>query len=139
MNTVVGVAIVRRGRVLAARRSTGAAAGGWELPGGKVEPPESPDQAAVREIWEELGCQVQVTGWLRGVGEISTDLELRVALAEVLSGEPTPGEGDHDAIRWLAAEELDTVGWLPSDLRFVAQLKAGGLVATAEPTTKVVP
>ena len=56
---VVGAAVVRHGRVLATRRThPPEAAGRWELPGGKVEPGEGPADAVVREVREELGCEV---------------------------------------------------------------------------------
>lgn len=118
MITVVGVAIERGGRVLAARRADG----GWEFPGGKVEPGESNEQAAVREIAEELGCGVEVTGWLEPEVEIRPGLALRVATARLSAGEPVPRPGEHDAIRWLPADGLDVVAWLPADGPFVAVL-----------------
>jgi 8-oxo-dGTP diphosphatase len=122
---VVGVAIVRPGddggRVLAARRTRPvAAAGGWELPGGKSEPGERLADAAVREIAEELGCQIRVTGRLSGVETIAPGLTLEVVTAELVGGEPVPSE--HDAVRWLAADELDRVRWLPADVPFLAEL-----------------
>ena len=74
---VVGAAIVRDGRVLAARRTTPAsAAGRWEFPGGKVEPGETPDAALVREVAEELGCTIAVTAWLPGAAAIGDTHEL---------------------------------------------------------------
>lgn len=119
---MVGVALLHRGRVLAARRATPPElAGGWELPGGKVETGEDPAAAAVREITEELGCTVEVTGWLDGSSAISTGLSLRVATARLVDGDPVPTE--HDAVRWLRAEELDDVGWLPADLPFLPRLR----------------
>jgi 8-oxo-dGTP diphosphatase len=123
VSLVVGVAIVRAGRVLAARRT----GGGWEFPGGKVEPGEQPEQAAVREIAEELGCSITVTGWLDATAPINTDLELRVAIARLEDGEPTPRAGDHDAIRWLAVSELGALEWLEPDRPFVAELTAEGV------------
>ncbi len=64
---VVGAAVVHRGRVLAARRTRPeATAGGWEFPGGKVDPGESMEDAVVREVGEELGCVVRVTRDLAG-------------------------------------------------------------------------
>lgn len=115
---VVGVAVVRGGRVLAARRTDG----GWEFPGGKVEPGESPEEAAVREIAEELDCAVELTGWLEPEVEIRAGLVLRVATARLREGEPVPRAGEHDAIRWLAPDELDRVDWLPADRPFVGVL-----------------
>ena len=119
---VVGAAIVRDGRVLAARRTRPAvAAGRWELPGGKVEPGESAGDAVVREVGEELGCRIAVDGWLAGSSPIGAGLVLTVARARVVAGEPVPHE--HDAVRWLAAAELDDVDWLDSDRPFLAELR----------------
>lgn len=97
---------------------------GWELPGGKVEPGETPEEAAVREIGEELGCVVRVTGWLEGSVPIRPGFVLVAATAELLVGEPMPRSGDHDALRWVALDELDALAWLAPDLPFVAQLAA---------------
>lgn len=119
--TVVGAAIIRDGRVLACRRTAPPkAAGLWELPGGKVEPGESPEQALVREIAEELLLDIEVTGWLDGTSAIGTTHELVVATATAAAGRPQPTE--HDAITWLGADELDDVEWLEPDLPFLWQL-----------------
>jgi 8-oxo-dGTP diphosphatase len=119
---VVGAAVVRHGRVLATRRThPPEAAGQWEFPGGKVEPGEDPDDAVVREIAEELGCEVRVTGMLAGAQPVKSGYTLRVAVAELGDGEPVPHE--HDALRWLAPEELDQVAWLAPDLPFLAELR----------------
>ncbi len=119
---VMGAAIIDRGRVLAARRTTPEhARGSWEFPGGKVEPGEDPDVAIVREIREELGCDVVVVGHLDGVQPIKDGYTLRVAVADLVSGEPVPHE--HDAIRWLRADELDRVTWLEPDVPFLDELR----------------
>ncbi len=119
---VAGVAIVRHGRVLAARRTSPVEyAGRWEFPGGKVDPGETDEAAAVREIREELDCEVDVVRRLPGEEPLSRGFVLRVYEATLLSGEPTPGE--HDAIRWLAPEELDDVDWLAAEMPFVAGLR----------------
>ncbi|WP_240617401.1 (deoxy)nucleoside triphosphate pyrophosphohydrolase [Nocardioides speluncae] len=128
MRLVVGAAIIRDGSVLAARRTAPAeAAGRWEFPGGKVEAGESPEAALVREIGEELGCRIEVTGWLGGSVPIRDTHELRVATARLLDGEPVPHE--HDAVRWLGPEELDDVDWLGPDRPFLPEL--GGLLLSS--------
>ena len=105
---VVGAAVVRHGRVLATRRThPPEAAGLWEFPGGKVEAAEQPVTAIVREVREELGCDIVVTGTLAGEQPIKDRYTLRVLLAELVDGEPVPHE--HDAVRWLGPEELDDV------------------------------
>ena len=108
--------------MLAARRTgPAAAAGRWEFPGGKVEPGETPEAALVREVAEELGCRVEVTGWLAGEVGIGDAHVLTVALARLVDGEPDPVE--HDQLRWLSAGELGHVDWLDSDRPFLAELR----------------
>jgi 8-oxo-dGTP diphosphatase len=120
--TVVGAAILRDGCVLAARRTSPAStAGKWEFPGGKVEPGETREAAVVREVAEELGCRVEVTGWLAGEVPISDSHTLAVALATLVDGEPEPVE--HDVVRCLATGDLDDVDWLEADRPFLAELR----------------
>jgi 8-oxo-dGTP diphosphatase len=122
LQPVVGAAVVRDGRVLATRRTHPArVAGRWEFPGGKVEPGERVEDAAVREVREELGCEVRVTGRLSGRRRVGSRLLLSVVLAEPVAGDPVPGE--HDALRWLGPEELDDVPWLAPDLPFLPELR----------------
>jgi 8-oxo-dGTP diphosphatase len=119
---VMGAAIIHRGRVLAARRTTPESARGlWEFPGGKVEPGEDPDAAIVREVAEELACGIRVTGHLRGEEHIKDGYTLRVAVADLVEGEPVPHE--HDAVRWLDAEQLEEVAWLAPDVPFLPELR----------------
>lgn len=118
----MGAAIVRGGLVLAARRtSPPEAAGRWEFPGGKVEPGETPAAALVREIAEELGCRIEVTGWLDGVTRTGDGHLLTVARATLVRGEPEPVE--HDAVRWLGPHAVDSVDWLEPDRPFLAQVR----------------
>ena len=125
----MGAAIIHGGRVLAARRTTPPSACGlWEFPGGKVEPGEDPEAAIVREIFEELSCGIRVVGHLDGEQHIKNGYTLRVAVADLVDGEPIPHE--HDAVRWLAADQLDLVTWLAPDLPFLPELRAR-LVATS--------
>jgi len=127
---VVGAALVRHGRVLAARRAYPARARGrWELPGGKVEAGEEPAAALAREVEEELGCRIRVIRTLSGEQAVSDRLVLRVLLGEVVDGEPVPHE--HDALRWLGPEELDGVDWLEPDRPFLPELRGILLDGTA--------
>ncbi len=108
--------------MLAARRTAPPeAAGRWEFPGGKVEAGESPEEALVREIAEELGCRIDVHSWLPGAAEIGDTYELRVACGVLLEGEPTPTE--HDALRWVGAYDLDRLDWLDPDRPFLPHLR----------------
>jgi 8-oxo-dGTP diphosphatase len=120
---VVGAAIIRDGRVLAARRVRPAAvAGGWEFPGGKVEDGESEPAALARECREELGIAIAVGERLAEA--VDDRIRLVVYAAALVGGEPRPLD-DHDELRWLTAAELDEVAWLPIDRELLPLVAAG--------------
>jgi 8-oxo-dGTP diphosphatase len=116
---VVGAAVLRYGRLLAARRSAPPeVAGGWELPGGKVEEGETEAGAVVRECREELGIDVTACYRLGQEQPLKPGYVLRVWVARLVAGDPVPLE-DHDAVRWLGPEELAAVPWLAADQPYV--------------------
>ncbi|GII85961.1 DNA mismatch repair protein MutT [Sphaerisporangium siamense] len=110
--------IVEEGRVLAAQRARPPEmAGGWEFPGGKVDPGESDEQALVRECREELGVAISVGERVGGDWPLSPGYVLRASFARLVSGVPHPHE--HLALRWLRRDELFDIPWLPADLPIV--------------------
>ena len=125
---IVAAVIITGGRVLACERSSPPeAAGRWEFPGGKVEPGENDQQALARECVEELGVRVEVGD------RVGPDVPLahgravlRVFAVRLLDGDQ-PQALEHRSMRWLAADELDSVPWLPADQPIVAELP--GLLA----------
>ena len=128
---VVGAVIVDRlqrpTRVLAARR-TGppALAGRWELPGGKVEPGETPEDALHRELVEELGVQVRRGDELAPAAgptwPLSPGLELRAWWCEISSGSPQLSAA-HDDLRWMPAATLTDLPWLEPDRPLVERIR----------------
>ncbi|WP_320777256.1 (deoxy)nucleoside triphosphate pyrophosphohydrolase [Streptomyces sp. CRN 30] len=118
---VVGAALLDGGRLLAARRSAPPElAGRWELPGGKVEPGETPEQALVRELREELGVEARPAERVPGEWPLKASLVLWVWTAHLLAGEPRPLE-DHDELRWLTPDEVWDVDWLEQDVPAVME------------------
>ncbi|MET8025722.1 (deoxy)nucleoside triphosphate pyrophosphohydrolase [Streptomyces avermitilis] len=118
---VVGAALLSGGRLLAARRSAPPElAGRWELPGGKVEPDETPEHALVRELREELGVTAEPGRRVPGEWPLKPGYVLRVWTARLLAGTPEPLE-DHDELRWLTPDQIWDVDWLDQD---VAAVKA---------------
>ncbi|MCL7375933.1 (deoxy)nucleoside triphosphate pyrophosphohydrolase [Streptomyces sp. 35G-GA-8] len=132
---VVAGAVCDRGRLLAARRSAPPElAGRWELPGGKLEPGEVPEQTLVRELREELGVETEPVDRIPGEWPLKPGYVLQVWTARLLSGEPRPLE-DHDELRWLGPDEIHTVDWLDQDRPAVAEAARRLSAASAPPRT----
>ncbi|MEV0226166.1 (deoxy)nucleoside triphosphate pyrophosphohydrolase [Streptomyces sp. NPDC050704] len=124
---VVGGAVLSDGRLLAARRSAPAElAGRWELPGGKVEPGETPERALVRELREELGVETVPVARVPGEWALKPPYVLCVWTARLLPDSPAPKLlQDHDELRWLSPDELWDVEWLDQDVAAVMEVARG--------------
>lgn len=114
--------------LFATQRGYGDMKGGWEFPGGKIEPGETPQEALKREIQEELDTKIKV-GSL--IDTIEYDyptfrLSMDCFLSEIESGNLVLKE--HEAARWLTREELDSVDWLPADVLLIDTLKQSKLI-----------
>ncbi len=121
---VVAAIITKDNLIFATQRGYGDFKDGWEFPGGKVEPGEKPEDAIVREIKEELGADIKVTGFLTTVEHDYPQFHLSMDCfwAELKDGaEMTLLE--HEAAKWLAKDELDSVDWLPADVKVVESIR----------------
>ncbi|MCP4663198.1 MAG: (deoxy)nucleoside triphosphate pyrophosphohydrolase [bacterium] len=121
---VVGAAILRDGRCLAAQRSAAMSEPlKWEFPGGKVRPGEELRDALGREIREELDLRIEVGDWLGRGGSLVADrrIELDVFTATVVSGELRLAE--HRRCDWFHADEIDRLDWAAADRPVLAPLK----------------
>jgi 8-oxo-dGTP diphosphatase len=121
---VVGAVIVSEGRVLCTQRGgIGPLVGKWEFPGGKVEPGEAPIEALIREIREELDCDIDV-GSLVTTTVYEYDfgvVTLTTYYCSVVDGRPQLTE--HTAMRWLAPSELRMLDWAPADVPAVGLIE----------------
>lgn len=110
-------------RVLATARGYGSQKGLWEFPGGKLEPGESAETALIREIREELDVEVRVGALLETIEYTYPEFHLSMAcfVCRIADGQITLKEAD--AARWLTADTLDTVPWLPADALLLEKLR----------------
>lgn len=120
---VVAAIIERDDEIFATQRGYGAFKDGWEFPGGKIEPEESPEEALKREIKEELDTEIEV-GELIDIVEYDYPefhLTMHCFLCKIKSGDLILKE--HEAAKWLNKETLYSVEWLPADLGLIEKLK----------------
>ena len=120
---VVAAIIYKDGAYFATQRGYGEFEGMWEFPGGKIEPGESCESALKREIQEELGIDITIDKFLctTDYDYPSFHLTMHCYLCSVKSVEIELRE--HMSARWLTADLLDSVEWLPADLEVVEKLR----------------
>lgn len=120
---VVAAIMIQNGRVFATQRGYGEFKDGWEFPGGKVEPEETPQEALVREIKEELNTVIEVGELLDTVEYDYPDFHLSMDcfICKIIAGDLELKE--HEDARWLTTETLDSVDWLPADLGLIQKIK----------------
>lgn len=112
-----------KNKIFATARGYGELKGGWEFPGGKVEPGETPQQALIREIIEELDTEIKV-GELIDTVEYdypTFHLSMDCFWAEVKAGHLELKEAE--AAKWLTKDQLDSIDWLPADILLIDQIR----------------
>ena len=110
--------------IFATQRGYGEFKDGWEFPGGKIEAGETPQEALKREIMEELDTEIKVGELLETIeyDYPTFHLSMDCFWAEIVSGDLILKE--HEAAKWLTMESLDSVDWLPADVRLIETIKA---------------
>lgn len=120
---VVAAIIIENGNVFATQRGYGEFKDGWEFPGGKVEANETPEDALVREIKEELDTEIEVLELLDTVeyDYPKFHLSMECFICKMKSGDLILKE--HEAAKWLTKETLDSVDWLPADEGVIGKIE----------------
>ena len=120
---VVAAIIIENGKVFATQRGYGEFKDGWEFPGGKIEQGETPEEAIVREIKEELDTVVEVGELLDTVEYDYPNFHLSMDcfICKIKSGNLVLKE--HESAKWLTKEILRSVEWLPADMGLVGEIE----------------
>ena len=108
--------------IFATQRGYGEYKDGWEFPGGKIEEGETPEDALVREIKEELDTEIVVEDLIDTIeyDYPTFHLSMDCFFCKLLSGNLVLKE--HEAAKWLTKEQLDSVDWLPADITLINKL-----------------
>ena len=120
---VVAAIIINNGKVFATQRGYGEFKDGWEFPGEKIEIGETPEQALVREIQEELDTQINVNEKIDTVEYDYPNFHLSMDcfICNIIKGDLILKE--HEAAKWLSKDELYSVDWLPADKGLIEKIK----------------
>jgi 8-oxo-dGTP diphosphatase len=121
---VICDSIEEKNEIFATARGYGEFKGGWEFPGGKIEAGETPQEALVREIQEELDTKISVGDLIDTIeyDYPTFHLSMDCFWCEVVDGELILKEAE--AAKWLTKETIDDVEWLPADVTLVGKIKA---------------
>ena len=121
--TEVVAAIIRKGnKIFATQRGYGEWKDWWEFPGGKMEVGETPEEALVREIREELSAEISVDEFFCTVEYDYSQFHLTLHCYMCSLVTETLHLNEHEAAKWLTKHELNSVKWLPADIIIVEQL-----------------
>lgn len=120
---VVAAVIKNENKIFATQRGYGDFMGGWEFPGGKIEDGETPKDALVREIREELNTEIKVNDLIQTIEYDYPNFHLSMDCfwCSLVSG--TLELKEHEASCWLSKDELDSVAWLPADKDLIKTIK----------------
>ena len=125
---VVAAIIVQDECVLATQRGYGEFEGWWEFPGGKVDAGETPEQALVREIQEEMNASIDIERYLCTAEHDYETFHLSMRCYVCSLADDKFELLEHHAAKWLNASHLDEVDWLPADIQVIDAIKAAHLV-----------
>ena len=120
---VVAAIIRKEGRIFATQRGYGEWKDWWEFPGGKMEPGETPEEALKREIREELSTEIRVDELLCTVEYEYPNFHLTLHCYLCSLVTEALHLNEHEAARWLANDELDSVKWLPADREVIEKMR----------------
>ena len=119
----VVAAVIRRGdAVFATQRGYGAYKDWWEFPGGKIEPGETPEEALIREIREELDAHIAVGPLLQTIEWDYPEFHLTLHCFVCTLTSEALHLNEHESARWLRQGDLRSVNWLPADLQLLPAL-----------------
>ena len=120
---VVAAIIIEEGKIFATQRGYGEFKDGWEFPGGKIDAGETPEEALIREIKEELDIEVEVKELLDTVEYDYPNFHLSMDcfICSIKSGDLILKE--HEAAEWLTKENLYSVDWLPADQGLIGMIR----------------
>ena len=122
IEVVAAVIFNEKGRIFATQRGYGEWKDWWEFPGGKIEIGETPQAALRREIREELDAEIEVGKLLRTIDYDYPDFHLTMHCFRCTLATAHLTLLEHEAAKWLAPEDLDSVRWLPADTGIIQDL-----------------